>query len=129
MSEIKADASTLIKGIDTIIMRVSDLKKSKQWYVDQLGLTLLWEDLQLKLIVLDTKGSTSLTLWETSEPISVKRGNACYPIFRTDDVASFREYIQLKEISCTEITKDETVSFFSFFDPDGNILEACEIAG
>lgn len=128
MSEIKADAATLIKGIDTIIMRVSNLKKSKKWYVEKLGLTLLWEDHQLKLIVLDTKGSTSLTLWETSEPISVKRGNACYPIFRTADVESFREYIMMKEISCTEITKDETVAFFSFFDPDGNILEACEIA-
>ncbi len=55
----------LLQGIDTVIVRVSNIAASKKWYLEKLGLALLFEDDKIKLAVLDTKGPTSLTLWET----------------------------------------------------------------
>ena len=54
-----------LQGIDTVIIRVSDISLSKQWYVNKLGLTVIWDDPAIKLVVLDTGSPVSLTLWQT----------------------------------------------------------------
>ena len=62
----------LLQGIDTVIVRVNRMETSKEWYLEKLGLALLFEDAEMKLVVLDTKGPTSLTLWQTDQTVSVK---------------------------------------------------------
>lgn len=55
-------SNQLFQGIDTIIVRVSNIHLSKEWYLEKLGLKIIWEDLTTKLVVLYTHGPTSLTL-------------------------------------------------------------------
>lgn len=80
-----------LQGIDTVIIRVSDIVKSKEWYTTKLGLTVVWEDDSIKLVVFDTGGTVSLTIWQTGEKIAVNIETASYPIFRVDDADSARE--------------------------------------
>jgi catechol 2,3-dioxygenase-like lactoylglutathione lyase family enzyme len=117
----------LLQGIDTVIVRVSNIATSKEWYVKKLGLALLFEDDKMKLVVLDTKGPTSLTLWQTDKTVSVNRDTASYPIFKTPDADALKQELLNRGIEVEEIIQDAYVKYFFFYDPDGNILEACQV--
>jgi catechol 2,3-dioxygenase-like lactoylglutathione lyase family enzyme len=43
-----------LQGIDTVILRVSDIDRAKSWYVEKLGFKNIHEDIKLRLVVLDT---------------------------------------------------------------------------
>ena len=124
---MKSGAIKLLQGIDTVIIRVSNIEKSKEWYVHKLGLTVLFEDVKMKLIVLDTNSPTSLTLWQTDHTFSVDQNTASYPIFKTSDADTLRQELLNREIESGEIIQDDYVKYFLFYDPDRNILEACEV--
>ena len=117
----------LLQGIDTVIVRVSDIETSKDWYVKKLGLDLLFEDANMKLVVLNTNGPTSVTLWQTDGAFSVNRNTASYPIFKTPDAAALKQELLNRGIEVGEIIQDDYVKYFLFYDPDGNILEACQV--
>lgn len=117
----------LLQGIDTVIIRVSDIEVSKDWYQEKLGLLPVWDDPQMHLVVLDTNSATSLTLWQTKKKISIDQETASYPIFKTPDASALREALIVSGIQVGEIIQDEHVKYFFFYDPDGNILEACQV--
>lgn len=117
----------LLHGIDTVIIRVSDINISKKWYSDKLGLTPIWDDSTLKLTVMDTGSPTSLTLWQTEEKIQSNKNTSSYPIFRTLDARASRNELLSNGVDVSEIIEDEVIKFFQIYDPDGNILEACEV--
>ena len=117
----------LILGIDTIILRVSDLNNSVDWYTNNLGFDRLFEDKDNKLTVLDTHGPTSLTLWESESVSAVNKNSDCYPIFKTTDAKQLRDRLLTLGVSSDELQEDDAIRFFNFYDPDGKILEACEI--
>jgi catechol 2,3-dioxygenase-like lactoylglutathione lyase family enzyme len=116
-----------LQGIDTIIMRVSDIEKSKKWYQDKLDLTPVWGDPTIKLVVLDTDSPTSLTIWQTDEKIESNKETLSYPIFRTLDANKARQELQSKGVNVGEVIDDNFVKYFLFYDLDGNILEACQV--
>ncbi len=118
---------SLLQGIDTVIVRVSDIARSKEWFVRKLGLSMAWEDEEMKLIVLDTNSAVSLTLWQTDEPIHLNKMTASYPIFRTSDAEALRAKLVGNGVTADEIVVDAHVKYFQFFDPDGNVMEACEV--
>lgn len=117
----------LLQGIDTVIIRVSNIAAAKQWYTEKLGLALLFEDEHTKLAVLDTGGPTSITLWQTSESITANKQTASYPIFKTPDAKALKQELSGRGVATGEITSDAYVTYFNFYDPDGNILEACQV--
>jgi catechol 2,3-dioxygenase-like lactoylglutathione lyase family enzyme len=119
--------SKLLQGIDTVIVRVSNIETSKEWYVTKLGLATLFYDPNMKLVVLDTNSPTSLTLWQTGQTVVINRDTASYPIFRTPDAEALRQEIISRGIEAGEIIQDDYVRYFYFYDPDGNILEACQV--
>ena len=120
---------SLLQGIDTVIMRVNDIEVSKDWYQNKLDLSSIWDDSKMKLVVLDTNGPTSLTLWQTDKKVSINRAIASYPIFRTQDAATLRRKLECLGIEVGELIRDDQVKYFFFFDPDGNVLEACQVIG
>lgn len=124
---MESTGNKLLQGIDTVIVRVSNIETSKGWYLEKLGLALLFEDVKMKLIVLDTNSPTSLTLWQTEQTFSVNRDTASYPIFKTPDADALRQELLNREIEVGEIIQDDYVKYFLFYDPDGNILEACQV--
>jgi len=117
----------LLQGIDTVITRVSDIEASKDWYLAKLGLVLLFDDPNIKLAVLDTGSPTSLTLWQTGQTFIINRDTASYPIFRTPDADKLRQELLNRGIEAGEIIQDDYVKYFYFYDPDGNVLEACQV--
>jgi catechol 2,3-dioxygenase-like lactoylglutathione lyase family enzyme len=117
----------LLQGIDTVIVRVSNIETSKEWYLKRLGLALLFEDAKMKLVVADTNGPTSLTLWQTDQKFSVNRNTATYPIFKTPDADALKRELLNRGIEAGEIIEDDYVKYFIFHDPDGNVLEACQV--
>ena len=119
--------SKLLQGIDTVIVRVSNIETSKEWYLEKLGLALLFEDATMKLVVLDTSGPTSLTLWQTDKVVSVNRHTVAYPIFKTPDADALNQELSNRGLEVGEIIQDDYVKYFFFYDPDGNVLEACQV--
>ncbi len=117
----------LLQGIDTVIIRVNDITVSKVWYEEKLELNPVWEDPKLKLVVLNTDSPTSLTLWQTDKKVIIDKDISSYPIFKTTDAAALREQLSDKGVEVGEIIQDDYVKYFFFFDPDGNVLEACQV--
>lgn len=106
-----------MQGIETVIVRVSNIDASKDWYINKLGLTLIWDDPKMKLVVLDTKSPTSLTLWQTDQPVMVNRNTASYPIFRTPDADALRQELLSRGVKVDETIQDDYVKYFFFNDP------------
>ncbi|MND46926.1 Glyoxalase-like domain protein [compost metagenome] len=120
------DKKKLLQGIDTVIVRVSDIEKAKEWYLHKLGLNSIYEDAQIGLVVVDTNGPTSLTLWKTEERIDINKKSTSFPIFKTTDAKTLRQQLLDNAVNVTELNQDESIKYFQFYDPDGNVLEACE---
>jgi catechol 2,3-dioxygenase-like lactoylglutathione lyase family enzyme len=116
-----------LQGIDTVILRVSDIAKSKQWYVQKLGLKEIHYDEKLKLVVLDTFSPTSLTIWETDEKIAPNPRTTTYLIFRTTDAGKAHEKLRKQDVNVGELVTDHVVTYFTFSDPDNNVLEVCQV--
>ncbi len=112
-------------GIDTLIIRVTDLSQSKKWYTEKLGFEIIYETDQL--LTLDTSCHVSITLWVTNEPILPNPKTSSYPIFKTDNAEETYRYFQEINIPLGELNKEEEVCYFNFYDPDGNILEVCQV--
>jgi catechol 2,3-dioxygenase-like lactoylglutathione lyase family enzyme len=123
----KIMSNRILQGIDTIILRVKNVKQSKEWYTEKLGFNNVHEDEKLRLVVMDTFSPTSITLWETSEEIKVNPSVAAYPIFRTQDAGKAHTALKKKGVEVGEIITDHVVTYFQFRDPDGNLLEVCQV--
>jgi catechol 2,3-dioxygenase-like lactoylglutathione lyase family enzyme len=117
----------IFQGIDTIIIRVKNLQAAKDWYVNRLQLDPVWEDEAAKLLVLETGGSCSLTIWETSAAGPVQKESTSYPIFRITNAEQARNTLMANGVECGEIIEDDSICFFQFQDTDGNPLEACAV--
>jgi catechol 2,3-dioxygenase-like lactoylglutathione lyase family enzyme len=118
----------LFRRIDTVILRVSKLEAAVRWYESVLGLLAMHHDDTARLAVLALDG-TSLTLWErgAGEAAPAATATATYPIFATDDAAGAREHLAAHGVAVGALESGEGVRFFRFADPDGNVLEACEV--
>jgi hypothetical protein len=81
----------------------------------------------LKLVVFETGGTTSLTLWQTDQLIRTNHATSAYPIFITQDAGFARENLLSRGVLGEELITDHTVAYFCFYDPDGNVLEACQV--
>ena len=114
-------------GIDTVIIRVSDRAASLNWYKEKLGFSETYRDDSAGLIVLDTGTPTSLTLWRTDTVIRNNRETSSFPIFRTTDARSARAALAGNSVKTGDLVSDDAVDFFTFEDPDGNLLEACQV--
>jgi catechol 2,3-dioxygenase-like lactoylglutathione lyase family enzyme len=120
-------SSPLFEGIDTVIIRVSNYLVSKKWYKDKLGMEVIFEDHTSKLVVFDTGSPTSLTIWQTDEKTAPQKERNAYPIFRTSDAAASRTELANKDVNVDELVEAEGIKFYRFYDPDGNLFEACEV--
>jgi catechol-2,3-dioxygenase len=116
-----------LQGIDTIIIRVSDINKAKSWYTEKLGFKNIHEDTKLRLVILDTFSPTSLTIWETDENVKNNPKTTSYPIFRTANAADAHQQLKRLNVNVGELTQDHVVTYFAFYDLDNNLLEVCQV--
>jgi catechol 2,3-dioxygenase-like lactoylglutathione lyase family enzyme len=117
-------AAGIFPRLDTVTILVKDLETAKQWYEEKLELNVAFMGGE-QMVVFDTGGPTSLTLWKMNgEDASGNAGS--FPIFYTDDACSHRDKLMERGVHCDELQQDTSSCFFSFYDPDGNRLEACQ---
>lgn len=121
------DTKAPLQGIDTIIIRVSNVERAKKWYQEKLSLKPIYDDPILNLVVLNSGGPTSLTLLQTEKPIQNNPDTSSYPIFKTLDANSAYRQLKEKDVKVGEVIFDDSVSYFHFFDLDGNMLEVCQV--
>jgi len=124
-----AEPGALFAGLDTVLLRVRDVDAAEVWYRERLGLTRTFADAGERLVVLDVGGPTSLTLWELKAdelPPGVGAARP-FPIFRVADARATRRLLLERGVPVAEVVAGGGVTTFQFFDPDGNVLEACQI--
>ena len=114
-------------GIDTLVIRVSNIVSARKWYQEVMGLTPVWNDPDNNLIVLETGGMTSLTLWQTDDSIQSNKATSSYPIFKTTEIELARQHLQEKGVKVGDLIDETLLKYFFFYDEDGNMLEACQV--
>lgn len=117
----------LFSRIDTVIVRVRDVDRARDWYSDKLGLRSVFDDPAERLSVLDA-GGCSLTLWEL-KPGESAGAAACgtFPIFAAEDAEAAHAELGRRGVAAEPVQEGGSVRFFTFRDPDGNRLEACQV--
>jgi catechol 2,3-dioxygenase-like lactoylglutathione lyase family enzyme len=118
----------LFERIDTIILRVRDYEAAADWYAERLGLQPAYTDPIEGLVVLPFDGH-SLTLWQLKPGESLPPRGTCvpFPIFVTADVATLHAALQARGVATDQVQDGGGVRFFTFWDLDGNRLEACQV--
>jgi len=117
----------LFERIDTVILRVRDYEAAADWYAESLGLRAVHTDPVEGLVVLPFDGH-SLTLWQVKPGETLPPQGTCvpFPIFVAADVAALHAELQSRGVAVESIRNAGGVPFFSFWDLDGNRLEACQ---
>jgi catechol 2,3-dioxygenase-like lactoylglutathione lyase family enzyme len=119
----------VFRGLDTVLLRVKDIDLAKSWYQEKLGFSEPYFDPAERLAVFDLGGTTSLTLWELKgeEIRSAAEHTRPFPIFSVSDAHETRRVLMDRGVTAGEVIESGGVSFFTFTDPDGNLLEACQV--
>ncbi|WP_044336721.1 VOC family protein [Rossellomorea aquimaris] len=110
----------MFSKLDTIHMRVKDLKKSNQWYIEVLEFEQIFDSGNYVVFQIG-QGDTTLTIQEGEV-----RRSSVKPILFSDALEETRLKLVEKEVKVGEIQEDGEVTFFEFWDLDGNGFEACQ---
>ena len=118
----------LFERIDTVILRVRDYEAAADWYAERLGLQAMYTDPVEGLVVLPFDGH-SLTLWQLKAGEALPPRGTCvpFPIFVTADAAALQVELQARGVAVDQLRDGGGVRYFSFWDLDGNRLEACQV--
>jgi hypothetical protein len=95
--------------------------------MEKLGFKSIHEDVKLKLVVLDTFSPTSLTIWETEDKIQNNQNTTSYPIFKTINADAVHRHLKNSGVKTGDLITDHAVTYFTFYDLDDNVLEACQV--
>lgn len=119
---------SLFKRLDTVIIRVRDLEKAKDWYTEVLEMEVGFESNEgEKIAVLNVGEGTPITLYELKEGeiVAEESKATSYPIFYPENIDDTYEVLTNRGVSLSRIEDDGGTRFFSFRDLDGNYLEVC----
>lgn len=116
-------------GLDTVLLRVTNIEAAREWYRTAFGFDEPYFDPAERLAVFSLGGTTSLTLWELKEgeKLPFRTEAATFPIFSVRDAKATRELLAGRGVEVGPIVDGGGVTFFTFKDPDGNLLEACQV--
>lgn len=125
------DNAELFRKIDTFILRVSDLRRAREWYERVLGLRAVYVDERERIAVLDVGDAdgVSLTLSELKpEERGNGRGLQNFPILHP------AAHIELTHAAMRDrgvrvepiVGTQGRTRYFFFSDPDGNRLEVAQ---
>jgi predicted enzyme related to lactoylglutathione lyase len=122
-----------IKSIDLGWIVISDIKKSKQFFKDVLGLTLVNETPEYGWMELVGKeGGCSLGVGQSrgEHPVE-KLGQNTVLTFTVDDLVKTIKELQAKGVTFIDeiVEVPGHVKMITFVDPDGNKFQLCEQLG
>ena len=118
----------LFGRLDTIIIRVREWEAAADWYAEKLGLRASYTDPAQGFAVL-TFNDHTLTIWQLQPgEVLPPRGTAVpYPILVTADAEALLATLLARDVDAGPIEVVQGVRFFTFWDLDGNRLEACQV--
>ncbi|HYK74932.1 MAG TPA: VOC family protein [Pseudoneobacillus sp.] len=117
---------SLFSKIDTVILRVADIVVAKKWYTEVLELTPSYESNgEHSIVILPIGNSSSITLYEWQQGDQQYPASSSYPIFFAENIEDVHTKLSARGVEVSELQKDGTTMFFTFFDLDGNKLEVC----
>ena len=124
-----AGSAGIFRGLDTVLLRVRDVDRARAWYQEKLGFGEPYFDAGERLAVFDLGGSTSLTLWELKPGERLADGDQPrqFPIFSVEDARTAWGLLRGRGVSVNGVVEGGGVTYFTFQDPDGNHLEACQV--
>lgn len=121
------DDAGIFRELHATVIPVTDLDRSVRWYGDVLGL-MPRRTIEGFLCVLGTGGATNICLYvpEAGDETPGGGGSGAFPNFRTDDIDATHAHLVRSGATCTEVGRGPELSWFTFFDPDGNRIDVCE---
>lgn len=116
-------------GLDTVLIRVTNVERARDWYRTSFDFGEPYFDPVERLAVFSLGGATSLTLWElkAGESFTSSREASIFPIFSVKDATETRRLLAARGVDVGPLVDGGAVTFFTVKDPDGNLLEACEV--
>jgi catechol 2,3-dioxygenase-like lactoylglutathione lyase family enzyme len=119
----------VFRSLDTVLIRVRDIYMAKVWYQEKFGFAEPYFDQAERLAVFDLGGTTSLTLWElkTGETLASSDQAKPFPIFSVADAYQTWKILCERGVALDEVVQGGGVTYFTFRDLDGNLLEACQV--
>ncbi|MET3288795.1 VOC family protein [Brevibacillus fluminis] len=116
-------SSPITNAIGAIFIPVSNIERARHWYSDLLNVPQVGEIMFGHIYCLPMQGGTNVVLdSKIFDPASVR--NAPLFHFNTDDIHA--SYQLLKEKGIELVTGIENDHWFTFKDPDGNVLMVCK---
>jgi predicted enzyme related to lactoylglutathione lyase len=118
--------SPITNRIGAVFLHVSDMQKAIQWYSELLGLPKHLASHEGTIYGLHMDGGSALLLDSNQKDENNKHTKTQF-FFETKNLMESYNFVKEKEIQIvTEIEVHDNISFFTFKDPDGNILMICE---
>jgi catechol 2,3-dioxygenase-like lactoylglutathione lyase family enzyme len=108
-----------VVGVVSVYIRVSNIKRSVEWYSQYLGCVVMQQNEGYASVHLPW-GAT-LDFWQDDNLVVNK-----HPIFciYTKEIVPYHKGLQMNGVSITEINDQGDCGYvFKVFDPDGHILE------
>ncbi|HET7579270.1 MAG TPA: VOC family protein [Bacillales bacterium] len=115
--------SPIKNRIKAVFFNVTDMERAVKWYGNLFGLTV--KDSSNSIYTVPTEGGADILLDNNRH----LQGNDYKTLlmFDTDDVDEAYRYLKKNSVDIfTEIERHGNVSFFTFKDPDGNVLMVCQ---
>ncbi|WP_256761280.1 VOC family protein [Cohnella sp. WQ 127256] len=118
--------SPISNRIGAVFLHVSNMQHAIQWYSELLGLPVQSASHEGTIYVLPMEGGLDLLI-DSNMNDHKNNNNKTHFFFETKNLNESYKFIKNKGIEIvTEIEVHDDISFFTFRDPDGNVLMICE---
>jgi predicted enzyme related to lactoylglutathione lyase len=119
-------ANPISNRIGAVFVHVTDMPKAIQWYSELLGLPIHADSHEGTIYSLHMDGGSDLLL-DSNRRDDSSQNHKTQLFFETKKIMDSYHFVKEKGIEVvTEIEEHDNISFFTFKDPDGNILMICE---
>ncbi|WP_110929522.1 VOC family protein [Bacillus massiliglaciei] len=125
---MKHNASPIANKVNNVFIHVKDLQRSVNWYHELLGLSPVSEPVESPVYNIHVSGFTGLTLDDhTFDPLFVLKpsDHVLFNLY-TENIDEAYDFINNKNVPIVkEIERIGEFAYFTFSDPDGNVLMIC----
>jgi catechol 2,3-dioxygenase-like lactoylglutathione lyase family enzyme len=109
--------------LHTTVFRVANLERSRRWYEEKLGMTVVYEDIHFKLISLEKGGNGRISLWEMrpGEAPTATAKEMAYIVFLTQDALEDYRILVERGANVSPIEEyQQGLRMFWITDPDNH---------
>jgi glyoxylase I family protein len=124
-------SQSLLKGLEGIFIPVKNPQVSAVWYGEKLGFQLVYLETDAAVMKIAEESPTVVCLVKTAnhQPMKFPEnsfGVGKYYNFIPRDIHEFYQLLIEREVKVNKMGGEGDTRFFTFFDPDGNPLGACQ---